>query len=58
MKQFGTQAEYERYWQFADQIGVLVWRSDRRRIFFVNQIDSLQRFMRSSRESGGERGDR
>lgn len=52
MKEFGTQAEYERYWQFADQIGVLVWRSDRKRMFFVNQIESLQRFMRSSRESG------
>ncbi|KAF7510511.1 hypothetical protein GJ744_006357 [Endocarpon pusillum] len=54
MKQFGTQAEYERYWQFADQIGVLVWRSDRKRMFFVNQIDSLRRFMKSSRESGAE----
>ena len=54
MKHFGTQAEYERYWQFADQIGVLVWRSDRKRMFFVNQIDSLRRFMKSSRESDGD----
>lgn len=54
MKQFGSQAEYERYWQFADQIGVLLWRSDQQRMFFVNQIDSLRRFMKSSRESGSE----
>lgn len=53
MKAFGTQAEYERYWEFADQIGVLVWRSDRKRMFFVNQIDSLRRFMKNSREGGG-----
>jgi len=53
MKAFGTQAEYERYCQFADQIGVLVWRSDRKRMFFVNQIESLRRFMKSSREDGG-----
>ncbi len=52
MKDFGTQAEYERYWQFADQIGVLVWRSERKRMFFVNQIESLRRFMKSTRESG------
>jgi transcription initiation factor TFIIH subunit 4 len=53
MKAFATQAEYERYCQFADQIGVLVWRSDRKRMFFVNQIESLRRFMKSSREDGG-----
>lgn len=54
MKQFTSQVEYDRYCQFADQIGVLVWRDDRRRMFFVNQIDSLKRFMRSSKESGEE----
>lgn len=50
MKDFATQIEYERYWRFADQIGVLVWRSDRKRMFFVHQIESLKRFMRTSRE--------
>lgn len=54
MKDFNTQAEYERYCQFADQIGVLVWRSDRKRMFFVNQIESLRRFMKSSREGGAD----
>jgi transcription initiation factor TFIIH subunit 4 len=52
MRDFSSQAEYERYWQFADQIGVLVWRSDLKRMFFVNQIESLKRFMRSNREGG------
>jgi transcription initiation factor TFIIH subunit 4 len=52
LKEFGSQAEYERTVSHAEVIGVLVWKSERKRMFFVSQIESLRRFMRGGREGG------
>ena len=50
MREFRGQAEYERYVGFAEQIGVLVWKSDAKRIFFVTGVEGLRRYMSSQKD--------
>lgn len=45
-RNYDSQAEYNDMANFADDIGVLVWRSDRRRMFFANRIDQIKDFMK------------
>ncbi|RMZ84389.1 hypothetical protein DV738_g632, partial [Chaetothyriales sp. CBS 135597] len=45
LKDFANQSEYEAPCTYADEIGVLVWKSDHRRIFFVSRIEQVRDFM-------------
>ncbi|KAI5296824.1 RNA polymerase II transcription factor B 52 kDa subunit [Ascosphaera atra] len=45
-KEFATFAEYEAPCRYAEEIGVLVWKSDKNRMFFVNKVEPMLAFMR------------
>ena len=47
MKDFGSQAEYEDTYRYAESLGVLVWKSDARACFFVSRIDQLSAYLKS-----------
>ena len=54
-KDFNTRDEYEAVARYAEEIGVLVWRSDRERKFFVTRHEQVAFFLRSraARGNGG-----
>lgn len=45
LKDFPNHADYEAPCRYADEIGVLVWRNDKKRMFFVNRIEGVRSFM-------------
>ncbi|PWY64760.1 transcription factor Tfb2 [Aspergillus heteromorphus CBS 117.55] len=46
-KDFANLAEYEAPCRYAEEIGVLVWKSDRKRMFFVTRHEQVAAFLRS-----------
>jgi transcription initiation factor TFIIH subunit 4 len=46
-KDFATLAEYEGVVKYADEIGVLVWKSDAKRSFFVTRHEQLRDYIKS-----------
>lgn len=46
-KDFATLQEYESVVRYADEIGVLVWKSDAKRTFFVTRHEQLRDFIKS-----------
>ncbi|KAI9044222.1 TFIIH/NER complex subunit TFB2 [Aspergillus affinis] len=46
-KDFVSLAEYESPCRYAEEIGVLVWKSDRKRMFFVTRHEQVAAFLRS-----------
>ena len=56
LKDFQTEAEYETTRKYADEIGVLVWQHDRKRIFFVSRIEGVRSFMAERKERAGGAG--
>jgi transcription initiation factor TFIIH subunit 4 len=46
-KDFATLAEYEGVVRYADEIGVLVWKSDAKRSFFVTRHEQLRDYIKS-----------
>ncbi|KAL3441892.1 transcription factor Tfb2-domain-containing protein [Aspergillus insuetus] len=46
-KDFVSLAEYEAPCRYADEIGVLIWKSDRKRMFFVTRHEQVAAFLRS-----------
>lgn len=45
LKEFATQAEFEAPAKYAEEIGVLVWKSPEKRMFFVSRIDQVKGFI-------------
>ena len=45
LKNFMNHAEYEAPCRYADEIGVLVWKDDKKGMFFVNRIEGVRTFM-------------
>jgi transcription initiation factor TFIIH subunit 4 len=45
LKDFANHTEYEAPCRYADELGVLVWKNDKRRMFFVNRIEGVRAFM-------------
>lgn len=45
-KDFDTKAEYEALARYAEEIGVLVWRSDARQTFFASKVEQLGDYLR------------
>lgn len=46
-KDFVSLAEYEAPCRYAEEIGVLTWKSDRKRMFFVTRHEQVAAFLRS-----------
>ncbi|CAG8975098.1 hypothetical protein HYALB_00008938 [Hymenoscyphus albidus] len=46
-KDFEDQKEYEACLKYADEIGVLEWKSDAKRIFFVTKMEQLRDYIKS-----------
>ena len=46
-KEFESQKEYEGCCRYADEIGVLVWKSDAKRMFFVTRHEQLRDYIKS-----------
>lgn len=45
LKDFASASEYLAPCRYADETGVLVWKDDRKRMFFVSRIEGVQTFM-------------
>jgi len=45
LKDFPNHADYEAPCRYADEIGVLVWKNDKKRMFFVSRIEAVKAFM-------------
>ncbi|OXV09031.1 hypothetical protein Egran_03207 [Elaphomyces granulatus] len=48
-KDFVSLAEYEAPCRYAEEIGVLVWKSDRKRMFFVTRHEQVVAFLKSKK---------
>lgn len=46
-RDFSTLAEYQAPCQYAEEIGVLVWKSDRKRMFFVTRYEQVAAFLKN-----------
>jgi transcription initiation factor TFIIH subunit 4 len=51
LKEFRDAGEYESVCRYADEIGVLVWKHDRKRMFFVTRVDGVRDFMQSRKNA-------
>ncbi|KAJ5675731.1 hypothetical protein N7462_008628 [Penicillium macrosclerotiorum] len=47
-KEFSTLSEYQVLCQYAAEIGVLVWKSDRKRMFFVTRHEQVAAFLKKN----------
>ena len=45
LKDFANNADYEAPCRYADEIGVLVWKNDKKKMFFVDRIEPVRAFM-------------
>ena len=45
MKDFSGENEYRDLVGYADSLGVLVWRNDAKRVFFINRIEQVQQYL-------------
>ncbi|EXJ67108.1 uncharacterized protein A1O5_09755 [Cladophialophora psammophila CBS 110553] len=52
-RDFSTRAEYEANCRYADETGVLVWKDDAKRLFFVTRLEGVRAFMAERRATGG-----
>jgi transcription initiation factor TFIIH subunit 4 len=52
-KDFDSAAEYQATSVYADEIGVLVWKSDRKMMFFANKHEQLRDFLKIWKKSEG-----
>lgn len=55
-KDFSTAAEYEGPCQYAGDIGVLAWKNDAKRMFFVTKHEQIAAYLKSKKEKRGEGG--
>ncbi|KAK7897874.1 RNA polymerase II transcription factor B 52 kDa subunit [Exophiala xenobiotica] len=51
LKDFSNNADYEAPCRYADETGVLVWKNDKKRMFFVNRIEGVRQFMADRKAS-------
>ncbi|PSN67335.1 transcription factor Tfb2 [Corynespora cassiicola Philippines] len=53
MKEFGTDREYRDTVEYAKSLGVLRWKNDDRRMFFVTKIDQIGKYLETYKKGGG-----
>lgn len=49
IQDFKNQQEYENPCKYADELGVLVWKDDKKRMFFVSKVDAVREYLRANR---------
>ena len=57
-KDFNNFAEYEAPCRYAEELGLLKWKSDAKRLFFVTRYEQIADFMRKPKESKATTNDR
>ena len=45
MKDFGSEAEYRELVNYADSLGILKWRDDKNRRFFIDRMDQMKAYL-------------
>ncbi|KAI0442692.1 transcription factor Tfb2 [Xylaria telfairii] len=50
-KDFDNYKEYNEICNFADDIGVVTWRNDRKGMFFASKVDQIKDFMRTRKKA-------
>ncbi|KAJ3565770.1 hypothetical protein NPX13_g7374 [Xylaria arbuscula] len=50
-KDFDDYKEYNEICNFADDIGVVVWRNDRKGMFFASKVDQIKDFMKTRKKN-------
>lgn len=50
-KDFDTPDEYAALSGYADEIGVLVWRNDRKKVFFASKFEQLRDYLKSRKKA-------
>jgi transcription initiation factor TFIIH subunit 4 len=50
-KDFDDYKEYNEICNFADDIGVVIWRNDRKGMFFASKVDQIKDFMRTRKKA-------
>jgi transcription initiation factor TFIIH subunit 4 len=55
MREFGSQAEYADVLNYADALGVLVWKNDEKRTFFVSHVEQISAYLKKKKERTGPR---
>jgi len=50
MREFSSEAEYRDVLGYADALGVLVWRRDENRCFFVSQVEQISAYLKKKKE--------
>lgn len=55
MREFATQAEYSDVLNYADALGVLVWKNDEKRTFFVSHVEQISAYLKKKKERTGPR---
>lgn len=53
MKEFGSEAEYRDVLAYAEALGVLVWKNDAQRCFFVSHVEQISGYLRKKKEGKG-----
>ena len=52
-KEFLSAAEFEAPCRYAGEIGVLVWKNEARRMFFVTRHEQIAAFLKNRPKKGG-----
>ena len=52
-KDFATPAEYEGPCKYAEEIGVLIWKNDNKRMFFVTRHEQIASYLKSRSKKSG-----
>jgi transcription initiation factor TFIIH subunit 4 len=50
-RDFSTHAEYEGVVRYADETGVLVWKDDAKRLFFVTRLEGVRGYLAERRNA-------
>lgn len=50
MKDFGTQAEFADVCRYADETGVLSWKNEAKRMFFVSRYEGIAAYIKDKRD--------
>lgn len=53
MREFGSEVEYRDVLGYAEALGVLVWRNDEKRCFFVSHVEQISGYLRKKKEGKG-----
>ena len=51
-KDFLTGADYDACCKYAEEIGVLVWKNENRRMFFVTRYEQVASYLKSRQKKG------